>query len=530
MAVLTDPRSLSTDEGREFLRHRTSMFGLVSAAFAGVFLVVRTGSQLYYEEYDTLVAPSMFAHASGVAFMTVLWLGLRPGVSPRVVRALELVCVLGASASYCALVVDIPQGVRPDVKIGAALAMQMVGRAVYVPSSARRTAILCALVSIPFGTALVWMFWELDPLLVATMAASRDGPTDEVSVRVGVIGEDALWWIGTSVVSTSISAVIYGLRRDAHRARRLGQYMLEAKLGQGGMGVVYRAHHAMLRRPTAIKLLHPDRLGAQSLTRFEREVRTTAGLSHPNTVTIFDFGRTPDGTFYYAMELLDGATLTQIVKLAGPMPPERVIYVITQVCGALAEAHDAGLIHRDVKPDNILLTKRGGLFDFAKVVDFGLVKEIDAGAELTHEDAILGTPLYMAPEAIRGKARADGRSDLYAVGAVAYFLLTGEHVFAGDTVIEIMSAHLKETPEPPSARLGATVPADLEKLVLACLEKDPEKRPKNALELARALSLCEHANKWTKERAERWWRDYGPELAPAEEGVGDTIAIDLAAR
>jgi serine/threonine-protein kinase len=231
-------------------------------------------------------------------------------------------------------------------------------------------------------------------------------------------------------VATAGSGVIYGLRREVRRALRLGQYTLEEKLGEGGMGVVYRARHALLRRPTAVKLLKGDRLGEASLRRFEREVQLTASLSHPNTVSVYDFGRTPEGVVYYAMEYLEGLSLEQLVAEAGAQPPGRVVHVLRQVLGALAEAHGVGLVHRDVKPGNVILCERGGLSDVAKVVDFGLVKDLDAADALSHEGMLVGTPLYLAPEAIRSP-NADPRSDLYSLGAVAYVLLTGNHVFDG---------------------------------------------------------------------------------------------------
>ena len=279
------------------------------------------------------------------------------------------------------------------------------------------------------------------------------------------------------------------------------------------MGVVYRARHAMLRRPTAVKLLKPDRVGEASLRRFEREVQLTAGLSHPNTVSVFDYGRTPDGIFYYAMEYLDGLTLEEVVGGDGPQPPARVAHVVRQVLGALAEAHGIGLVHRDVKPGNVILCDRGGVPDVAKVVDFGLVKEAegDGDAGLSRDGALLGTRLYLAPEAIRSPA-ADARADLYSVGAVAYFLLAGRPVFEGRSVIEVCSQHLHAVPVPPSARLGRALPEGLEAWVLACLEKDPERRPSSAAEAAERLERA-GAGEWTADDARTWWAGKGRALA-----------------
>jgi eukaryotic-like serine/threonine-protein kinase len=262
-----------------------------------------------------------------------------------------------------------------------------------------------------------------------------------------------------------------------------------------------------------VKLLPAEKAGEQSVARFEREVQLTARLSHPNTVTIYDFGRTPDGVFYYAMELLDGAPLDALVELEGPLPPERVLHVLDGVAGALMEAHEAGLVHRDVKPANIVLCRQGGAFDVPKVVDFGLVKDLSAGGVgLTGASTITGTPLYMAPEVITAPDAYDARSDLYALGAVAYFLTTGTHVFPGRTLIEVCSHHLHTKPEPPSARLGRPVPADLEALILACLEKEPGRRPQTAAALQERVRACRDFGGWTRERARRWWQERGPEL------------------
>jgi serine/threonine-protein kinase len=323
----------------------------------------------------------------------------------------------------------------------------------------------------------------------------------------------AIWWGIAVVMAAGFSQTIYGLRKAVRDVRRLGQYTLEKKLGEGGMGVVYRASHAMLRRPTAVKLLLPDRAGKDALARFEREVRRTAMLTHPNTVTVYDYGRTTDGVFYYAMELLEGASLDELVRVDGPQCEERVIHLLEQVAGSLAEAHDAGLIHRDIKPANILVVDRGGISDLVKVVDFGLVKDMEfrvrAGAasepELTMANMIVGTPLYVAPEALTDPENVDARADLYALGAVGYWLLTGTHVFRGKSVLELCTHHLNSAPESPSARLGRPVTRDLESLLLECLAKRREDRPVSAHVLRDRLRSCAAAGRWTDARAAKWW-------------------------
>jgi hypothetical protein len=297
------------------------------------------------------------------------------------------------------------------------------------------------------------------------------------------------------------------LQKAAIAAKHLGQYTLEEKLGAGGMGTVYKARHAMLRRPTAVKLLDVDKMSEMAIARFEREVQLTSGLTHPNTVAIFDYGRTPEGIFYYAMEYLDGMNLEDLVQRNGPLPEARAVYILRQICGALSEAHARELVHRDIKPANIFLTSRGGLHDFVKVLDFGLVKTLDGqdNAGLTNAQGVTGTPLYLSPEAVYHPDQVDVRTDVYAVGAVGYYLLTGTPVFTGESVVEICMKHVKSTPESPSARLGGPVSRELEELVLRCLAKSPDERPANAGELLRVLETCAVEGSWTADDAGKWW-------------------------
>ena len=309
-------------------------------------------------------------------------------------------------------------------------------------------------------------------------------------------------------------------------ARTLGQYTLLRKIGEGGMGEVYRARHALLRRPTVIKLLHQEGLSTRSardrIARFEREVQLTSQLTHPNTIEVYDYGVTPDGVFYYAMELLKGVGLGDFVIIYGPMPEGRVIHVLKQVCGSLAETHDHELIHRDIKPDNIYLCERGGIHDMAKVLDFGIVKDLgDQSVDLTTDDAISCTPHYVSPEGLRTPSRIDARADLYSLGAVAYYLVTGRPVFDGETVVEVCTKHLQQAPSPLSEVAGRKVAADLEAVILSCLTKDPDERPGNARELARRLAACEDSGTWGGDEARDWWQKH-PELG-ADTGEDDVF-------
>jgi eukaryotic-like serine/threonine-protein kinase len=296
-------------------------------------------------------------------------------------------------------------------------------------------------------------------------------------------------------------------QKSAIEAQQIGQYKLEKKLGAGGMGVVYKGQHAMLRRPTAIKMLDVDKVNEGSLQRFEREVQITSQLNNPHTVAIYDYGRTPEHVFYYAMEFLDGIDLQSLVERYGPQPVPRVIHILLQVCSSLYEAHSLGLVHRDIKPANIMLNRRGGEPDVVKVLDFGLVKATDSQrqAGLTQDASLTGTPLYISPEGIEFPNSVDGRSDIYALGAVGYFLLTGQPVFEANSVIELCQMHLDKQPVPPSERTTTPIPPELESALLACLDKSRSKRPQTTRDLAGLIMRCKEATAWSVEDADAWW-------------------------
>lgn len=310
-----------------------------------------------------------------------------------------------------------------------------------------------------------------------------------------------------ALIAIFAAHVINSARREAFKARQFGQYRLMEKLGAGGMGEVYKAEHVLLKRPCAIKLIKAaSETDAASIARFEKEVKTTAKLTHWNTIEIYDYGRTDDGTFYYVMELLPGKSLEELVEKHGPLPPERVIYLLRQVCGALQEAHSVGLIHRDIKPANIFASQRGGVYDVAKLLDFGLVKErndkADTGAKY---GSFSGTPLYMSPEQASAYEDVDGRADIYSLGAVAYYLLTGQTPFTSKNVLELLAAHRNSEVAPPS-RLAPTIPADLDQVILKCMAKKASERFQDADELRKALDQCGVASQWGPEQAATWWK------------------------
>ncbi|HWP36917.1 MAG TPA: serine/threonine-protein kinase [Gemmatimonadales bacterium] len=324
------------------------------------------------------------------------------------------------------------------------------------------------------------------------------------------------------------SRVVFGLGRKVSEARDLGSYRLIERLGSGGMGEVWRAEHRLLARPAAVKLIRPDAFGHGSpdqrhvmLQRFEREARATATMRCPHTVELYDFGVAEDGTFYYVMELLDGFDLDTLVTRFGPVQAPRAVHFLRQVCHSLGEAHERGLIHRDIKPANVYVCRLGREADWIKVLDFGMVKtRRDGGAadvKLTAENVVGGTPAFMAPEQVLGESPIDGRTDIYATGCLAYWLLTGQLVFQGKTPLETMVQHVQAKPVPPSKRSELEIPPALEETVLACLAKDPDRRPQTADELSERLRAALSDPGWTREQAARWWDRHRPQgsLAPA---------------
>ncbi len=388
---------------------------------------------------------------------------------------------------------------------------------VFIPN----TWLRCLLVSI--GMALT-------PLILTPLAASRDGPL-QPEMYFSLLDLATL-------LSVAVAIAVFGshrlqvLQAQAFEAQQLGQYRLGKRLGAGGMGEVYLAEHLLLRRPCAVKLIRPEQAGdPTNLHRFEREVQAMATLTHWNTVEIYDYGHADDGTFYYVMEYLPGQNLEQLVARNGPLPPARAIHLLRQVCGALHEAHNVGLLHRDIKPSNIIACERGGVFDVVKLLDFGLVQETRLGRNgdrLTEHGTIIGSPQYMSPEQAAGKGNLDARSDIYSLGAVAYFLLTGQAPFVRETAMMMLMAHAYEPVVPP-VNIRPDVQDDLQAVVLRCLDKDPSRRFPDARSLEQALAACAAAEQWTETRAALWWHEH-PLPTPGEKELLPNAPTQVAAR
>jgi eukaryotic-like serine/threonine-protein kinase len=455
-----------TDEP-ERLQARLARLAAISLVFLGVMNALGT--------LGTAFAPQawlLIGHRVAVlGALALVWRYLR---GPRRTRArlsqldAAFTVLLPAANAPMMLVVDVddPHLVPEVWNASFATFVFLVARSAIVPSSALRTAALHGLAVVP-NAVVVHLIYARYPQIAAFNPS-------EANVHA--------WLIVFVAASAGISHTISGLRRRIGDGVQVGAYRLGRMLGHGGMGTVYEATHTLLGRKAAIKLLLPEKAGEGSIARFEREARITTRLVHANIVAVYDYGRTADGVFYYAMELVDGTDLERLVAREGPLAPARAVAILRQVCAALGEAHAAGLVHRDIKPSNILVCG-----ERVKVVDFGLVKQVGAADELTRDGQLTGTPLYLAPECITS-AVVDARTDLYALGAVGYFLVTGEAPFGGGSVVEVCSRHLYSPPESPSRRRGQPIGEALDALLLACLAKDPEARPATAAALDAALA------------------------------------------
>jgi eukaryotic-like serine/threonine-protein kinase len=491
---------------------RLGYVALLTASVSIVFSVVLrvVAARAGQPPYAGIV---LFGEVAGiVSSLGIFALTRRAGLDPAEVLDRALVFEVAMGLLFAITYHSIPVATGALPKGWSSVAVWLMAFPLLVPSTRGKTAIAT------FATAL------MDPLglLVAVLLGNQPAPAPSAAVAMFLPTAIAC------VIGIVGSRIVYRLTAEAGRAEEMGSYRLVSLLGQGGMGEVWRAEHRMLARDAAIKLVRggTDVSGRELMARFEREAKVTAGLRSPHTVQLYDFGRSDDGAFYYVMELLDGFTLDEVVRRFGPLSPGRVVHVMRQVCHSLAEAHAAGLVHRDIKPGNIFLCRYGGDPDFVKVVDFGLVKTLTAsGADLTQTGLLAGTPAYMAPEMALGRA-VDGRTDLYALGAVGYTLLTGLPVFERSTALETIHDHASTIPIPPSQRVATPIPPALERVLLDCLAKEPDDRPESARALEARLAEILLPEPWTRRDADRWWNRNGGQKEGTSSGPTPLSASD----
>ncbi|MCH8922386.1 MAG: serine/threonine protein kinase [Planctomycetes bacterium] len=490
-----------TGETCDLLRRRLRAAALLLFAGFAAFLVLRLvqGATAADQGQPYLLGTQVIVTA--VLGLISAMLCTRCKGALRMLRTRELI-VFGLPAGFFLLLqaewiqTSAAKGFLPN--IGGPWVFLMFTYALFIPNTWRRAgAVLGVMAAAPVAMmAALWM--------------THDQCADCMTADAMYVPQTSLLLLISAIGATFGVHTIGTLRREAFRARQLGQYYLKEQIGAGGMGEVYLAEHQLLKRPCAIKLIRPEKAGdPQVLARFEREVQATAKLSHWNTIDIFDYGIADDGTFYYVMEYLPGLSLDRLVEQNGPLPAERVVHLLRQVCEALREAHEAGLIHRDIKPGNIFAAERGGVYDVAKLLDFGLAKplmKVDS-LQLTQDGGITGSPLYMSPEQVIGDHPPDERSDIYALGCVAYYLLTGRPPFEREQAIKVLLAHAN-APVTPPRELVADIPADLEDVVLRCLAKAPEDRYQDVASLAAALAACDSADRWLRDEAARWWKNH----------------------
>jgi serine/threonine-protein kinase len=468
---------------------------VLSTALRGVFLA----------EFDSVAqwGPPVFMFGSSALVFGLTFLPRLP--APRLLHigwAYQVAISFAWSLSQYLGVFDWipPEQINVDQFGMSGIGIWMIAFAVLVP--ARPPLVFIALLGSAAAVPVTYL------LSLATVGMPAVSATNFFLVLV-------MPYLLVTIVAYVAARALYRLRIDAIRSRLLGAYRLDSLIGRGGMGDVWRGTHRFLARPAAVKLIGQDVLASDpalakaTIARFEREAKATASLRSPHTVELYDYGIGQDGTLYYVMELLDGVDLQQLVRQAGPLPPERVIHVLTQACASLAEAHLQGLVHRDIKPANIYLCRLGVECDFVKVLDFGLVKHVDEfgrgpGQDITHADMVPGTPSYVAPEIIRGEP-VDGRADLYALGCVAYWLLTGRLVFEEPTPLAALTAHASKQPRLPSSQSETGIPPALDELVLTCLAKRPADRFQTAEAMIEDLRRIVVAEPWTRERALAWW-------------------------
>lgn len=504
------------------LRQASKRLQIVCAVAAGSLAIYwvlanRVQGELAAEFQDPFqwVAPTIMLLSS----LVVLTLARSRWLSPATVVKVGLAYMvifsfcIPLSEYYNAFFGIDPQYLSRDLVGLSGVAIWMLFFTVLVPSKPRHALIALTLsgAAVPITMALLARYGNAPKLPFGDFADLFIGP-----------------YVFVVIMSYIAARIIYRLGTDIRRARELGSYYLLDLIGRGGMGEVWRAKHNMLARPAAIKLIRRDLIAAEygavqeALDRFEREAQVTASLQSPHTVDLYDYGISDDGKFYYVMELLEGVDLESLVKRTGPLAAERVIHILRQACHSLSEAHRRDLVHRDIKPSNIFLCRRAFEYDFVKLLDFGLVKpgtpiKREAESNVTKTGVVAGTPGFIAPELAVGDRAIDGRADIYSLGCVAYWLLTGQRVFEKDTAIATIVAHTNEAPEAPSTRTELPIPAELNSLVMACLAKVPCERPSTADMLERALGEVRVETPWSQERAAEWWRLH----FPVDSGVPD---------
>jgi len=480
---------------------RLGMLALVSAAS----LIGVLGLLTLVGRHDAQFRSDVLPRALGCLIPAVLlnlgmlWVSRARRLRPQVILELSSFYVVLYALALSALRHGFVWPASEPLRSWSPIAVLLVMYGALVPARPARVLTTCALAALT------------DPLALYLAQKANERPEPQYVVLL-LISPAA--GVGLAYLS---SKLLYGLTEHITRARAVGSYRLEKRLGIGGMGEVWKAQHHMLARPAAIKLIRPRILSSQGpeeakrlLKLFEREAQITASLYSPHTIQLFDYGVTQDGTFYYVMELLDGFDLQTLVEKFGKQPPERAAYLLAQACDSLHEAHMHQLVHRDLKPANIFACRYGGELDFVKVLDFGLVMDRRPTEEELDDPGLIGTPAIMAPEMVRFNTPVDQRADIYALGCVAYWLLTRQRVFEAQNRADMLIMHAHQRPVPPSKRVGISVPKEFEELILQCLAKNPDKRPQSARELGDRLRELGLHYGWNRARREEWWRDHSP--------------------